>query len=355
MAKKYTLTEEHKAQFPAWRDKWIDNAMSIKPMDDAEKAICREAIKDMYRSANLNPPPDHRIVFVPSPFVLRFASGFASAIWYFRKTAKKESGAATSAATDAATSAAKKKNDSWFNLDISIMVNLSKSFGLGKFGLECAVKCYSSMYQGGNQWSGWSAFLTFFRHVVKLPLDYSKFDAFEKLSEHSGPRIMHEKFCMISDRPTVLLTDDQNRPHCETGPFCKWRDGSSLYAYHGVRIPAWWIENRKDLTPEIALNWKNVEQRRAACELLGWMNVLEHPSLNPKIIDEDQPHIGTLIQVDLPDAPKQWFLKYQCGTGRWFAESVNDKTFNTALKANAGGNGYRGYGNPEDYIPFVRS
>lgn len=22
-AKKYTLTEEHKAQFPAWRDKWV--------------------------------------------------------------------------------------------------------------------------------------------------------------------------------------------------------------------------------------------------------------------------------------------------------------------------------------------
>jgi len=85
------------------------------------------------------------------------------------------------------------------------------------------------------------------------------------------------------------------------------------------------------------------------------VNVLEHPSLNSKIINEDVPHIGTLIQVDLPDAPGQWFLKYRCGTGRWFAESVNDKRYNTALLANAAGNGYRGVGNPEDFIPFART
>ena len=249
----------------------------------------------------------------------------------------------------------KKGKNNWFNLDVSLMVNLSKKLGVGEFGLKCCVDCYWRMYQGGNQWSGWSAFLTFFRYIAKLPLDYSKFDAFEYLSEHSGPRIMHKEFCMISDRPEILKVDDQNRPHSENGPFCKWRDGTALYAWHGIYIPEWWITNKDELTPEIALKWENVEQRRAACEMLGWANVLEHPSLNPKIINEDQPHIGTLIEVDLPDAKGQWFLKYQCGTGRWFAESVNDKSFNTALKANAGGNGWRGVGNPEDYIPFYRT
>ena len=160
---------------------------------------------------------------------------------------------------------------------------------------------------------------------------------------------------MISDRPEILLVDDQNRPHCETGPFCKWRDGTALYSWHGIRIPSNWIDDKKSLTPQIALTWKNVEERRAACEIIGWANVLEDKSLKPKIIDQDLPHIGTLIQVDLPDAPQQWFIKYQCGTGRWFAESVNDKSFDTALKANAGGNGYRGVGNPEDFIPFART
>lgn len=36
MTKKYTLTEEHKAQFPAWRDKWIaddiNSLLGLKPV-----------------------------------------------------------------------------------------------------------------------------------------------------------------------------------------------------------------------------------------------------------------------------------------------------------------------------------
>jgi len=135
----------------------------------------------------------------------------------------------------------------------------------------------------------------------------------------------------------------------------KFRDGWGIYSWNGTPIPSEWIEQKEKLTPQIALNWENVEQRRAACEILKWENVLEHPSLNSRVIDEDLPHIGKLIEVDLPDAPKQWFLKYQCGTGRFFAEPVNDKSFNTALKANAGGNGWRGHGDPESYIPFIRS
>ncbi len=84
--KKYTLTDEHREQLGPWRDRWIANAMSTKPMDDEERKICREAVKGLYRAANLTPPPDHRIVFVPSPFVMRFAGCFAAAIWHQRKS-----------------------------------------------------------------------------------------------------------------------------------------------------------------------------------------------------------------------------------------------------------------------------
>lgn len=73
---------EHEKQLKPWANKWIANAMSTKPMDDEEKEMCRKAVNGLYKAANLQPPPDERIVFVPSPFVLRFASGFASAIWY---------------------------------------------------------------------------------------------------------------------------------------------------------------------------------------------------------------------------------------------------------------------------------
>lgn len=101
--KKYTLTPEHKAQFDAIRDKWIENALSTTPATEDEIGQCREAVKKMYELAGLTPPPDHRIVFVPSPFAAHFASGFASAIWYLRNNGKPATRAATYDATDAAT------------------------------------------------------------------------------------------------------------------------------------------------------------------------------------------------------------------------------------------------------------
>ena len=95
---------EHKEQLSAWRDKWIANAMSTKPMDDFDREQMRIAIKGLYEAADLKPPPDERIVFVPSPFVARFAGGFAASIWYKRKNNATDD--TTSAATRDATSAA---------------------------------------------------------------------------------------------------------------------------------------------------------------------------------------------------------------------------------------------------------
>ena len=86
--KKYELTEEHRAQLKPHADWWIKNALSTKAMDDHDRSEMRKAIKGLYESANLVPPPDERIVFVSSPFVARFAGGFAAAIWWLRNNKK---------------------------------------------------------------------------------------------------------------------------------------------------------------------------------------------------------------------------------------------------------------------------
>src|SRR5579883_1927116 len=103
MQRKYTLTDEHRAQLAPWAQKWIANAMSTDPMSDEEKERCREAVLGMYAAAGLDAPK--HIVFVPSPFVLRFAGGFAAAIWY-KYHGRGVRDAATVAATVAATYAA---------------------------------------------------------------------------------------------------------------------------------------------------------------------------------------------------------------------------------------------------------
>ena len=99
---KYTLTEEHRARFPEYVKRWTDNAMSTKAMDHNDRAACQKAVARMYSLAGLKPP---RVVFVSSPFIGRFAAGFAAAIWYNRRECEKHAAtrAATRAATDAAT------------------------------------------------------------------------------------------------------------------------------------------------------------------------------------------------------------------------------------------------------------
>jgi hypothetical protein len=178
------------------------------------------------------------------------------------------------------------------------------------------------------------AFLSFFRHVAGLDLpEYYKWQHYEAAAIHGGPRFMHRKFWIVSDFPTSIRRDAEHRPHCETGPSLAWRDGWTAYYWRGVAVPGDWVLRRESLDPATALTWPNVEQRRAAAEIVGWARVLE--SLSPRVIDTDpDPEIGTLMHVDLPDAPGSAFLRVRCGTKREFCLPVPAE-LTTALAANA--------------------
>lgn len=143
--------------------------------------------------------------------------------------------------------------------------------------------------------------------------------------------------------------DEENRIHCANGPAITWGDQKS-YWWHGIEVPAKWIENKDNVDPALCLNHPNIEQRRALCEILGWEKVISQ--LNPVVIDKDDPEVGELMEVDLPDAGKNRFLKVRCGTGRTFVIPV-PPTVNTALEANAWTYGIEG--NVKEFLPEVRT
>jgi hypothetical protein len=182
---------------------------------------------------------------------------------------------------------------------------IAEQLGVGDLGLHCAVSAYN-LWQGGNQWSSFDSFLSFFRHVAGLPLDYTAWDPWECLSLHSGPRIVHQEFCLISDRPEVLLVDDDHHPHCETGPFCRWRDGSALYAIHGVRVPAWLVETPAErLDPRQLLTIDNAEVRRCFVTKVG----IERVCHALKALEVDQDGSYTLLMLDLGDGRQRPYLR----------------------------------------------
>ena len=182
----------------------------------------------------------------------------------------------------------------------------------------------------GAQDMGWVAWFTAMRAIgVKL---INTAETIAAVSEQVGWWWPFERAVILTERPTVIRFDGEKRLHCETGPAIEYADGFRVYAWRGLRIPGKWITDGPPPAADI-MRLENTEQRRIACEMRGWHNIL--PELGAKLIDRHaNPQIGELWEAHLPDNGPERFLKVVCGTGRTFAMPVGP-AFKTALEANA--------------------
>lgn len=196
----------------------------------------------------------------------------------------------------------------------------------------------------------WISFYDYMQNVVKVK-NIDCIEGLRQMALNCGWVTIIKDTCIIQDRPMYIKFDEQRRSHCENGPAIEYRDGYSVMIWHGTRVPREWILN--GITAEEALRVENSEQRRAACEIVGWQNILEQ--LNYVVIDRDEdPMIGTLVEVKLPVSNRsvsdEKFLIVKCGTGRQFALPV-PPDMKTALQANAWTYGLEAY----EYNPEVRT
>ena len=360
------ITDDERIQLQAHTEQWINNALRTDHIN-AEQLIA--AIKTLYRTAELADP---RVIVVSSPLAMAMAGGYASAIWYMRKTHDtdiwvRENMAGWVQSKDplhdsilaAAWGATQQEAHDYSDLTPpcdgyakpafrDLTKEVFKSDELTEFALDCA-KRWHVPYQGGNMWSAYECYLTAFRDVLGLRLPiYDKYKAWEDCAKYGGFRWVHDEFCIVSDFPEVLKIDDQNVPHCEDGPSHRWRDGWELFHWHGVKVEREWIMDDV-LTPQIALQQDNLELRRVACEILGWHNILRE--LDAKVIDKhESPLIGTLLEVNLPDSGPEKFLHVHCPTQREFAIPVPAE-MKTAHEANAATWNLR----PEEYAPEIET
>jgi hypothetical protein len=187
----------------------------------------------------------------------------------------------------------------------------------------------------GQQDSYWIAYYLFASEVLGVRYDRAgDLALWAEIAQSCGWWWPYRGLCVVADRPAEVHWDQQASPrlHCATGPALAFRDGWKVYAWHGTRVPAEWIDQPDRRNPRLALTWPNIEQRRALAEMIGWERILQ--DLHPTVVDQDpDPQVGTLLRVDLPDSPKEYFLKVRCGTGRTFCLPV--PPCKTALEANA--------------------
>lgn len=185
----------------------------------------------------------------------------------------------------------------------------------------------------GQHDANWLGFYDFFRTGLGFRPETDALKAQISVATSAGWWLPHQDVCWISERPCLVRLDEGGALHAPDGPALVYPDGWSLYAWRGTLVPRIWIERPEALTPKMVLAHPHLEQRRAACEILGWEKVLS--ALKTRRIEADaDPAIGELVEVDFPELGRERFLRVTCGTGRRFALPV-PPTVTTALAANA--------------------
>lgn len=147
----------------------------------------------------------------------------------------------------------------------------------------------------GQHESAWIAFYLFPEQqelVTYDPKRSEQLGLWATISRSTGWWFPYEGVVVCTDRPVEVRQETvraswpygvtSRRLHCEDGPALAYRDGWAVHAWHGVRVPAWVIED--DITPDHidrALKIDNSEIRRAALERISWPTVVQHLGPQP--------------------------------------------------------------------------
>jgi len=198
-----------------------------------------------------------------------------------------------------------------------------------KYGMEVIANHF--IY--GSHDSFWLALYDYYLNVLDIKI-CEQLSPFMELARYCGWVLLYDDLVVLTNKPLHIKMDAEHRTHCENDYAIKFRDNTGVTIWHGVRIPSEWIFNKESITEEVLFEWDNVEQRRAACEIIGWNNVIS--KLHGEVIDKDpETTVGTLYEVDLPGSGKERFLvAYDLNVGKMVGLPV-PREMKTALEANA--------------------
>jgi hypothetical protein len=141
---------------------------------------------------------------------------------------------------------------------------------------------------------GWFAFYMFFRNECGLVEETEDVMGIVAVTNECGWCYLYDECAVICDRYESVYRDEVGRLHSEDGPAVKYRDGFSLYFWHGTQVPDYVIERPEEITLEDIMNESNQEVRRVKIGQFGIENLINSGEV--KLIDED-PEFGELYHT----------------------------------------------------------
>jgi hypothetical protein len=263
------LIPEQEAKLPVIRNKWLQLGLSTDPVDQTK---AEDAIKLAYKCAGLTAP--EKIL--------------------------------------------------WYRSPLEGALAVKELLGVDE---ESSDVVFSAIH--GSQDAGWLSFYDFFREIgVELPI----LDGLIALAKTCGWCWPFSELIVMTERPTKIVRDDQNRPHCENGMAIQYSDGFGVYCWHGVRVNEQIIMHPERINPKDVLGADNQEVRRIMLERCGWVKLLK--DLGAEKVHEDA--TGVLYStkwlreyLDGEDAEARFVEVTDPSTGRKYCLRVPPTT-NTA-------------------------
>jgi len=95
------------------------------------------------------------------------------------------------------------------------------------------------------------------------------------------------------ERPNLIRHDDRMRLHCLDGPALQYPDGTTIYAIHGVSVPAKYISTpAAEINLADVLQEQNVEVRMAIITKVGFDRLLQAAQPRPRGVPQTCPKCG---------------------------------------------------------------
>ena len=162
-------------------------------------------------------------------------------------------------------------------------------------------------YLDGQFWSCYYAWINFYRDVVRLQIDIDT-SIIEEMIEF-GNIYPLENHCIMAEKIETCQYDPSFGLHCEGSHAMSYRDGTKIWALHGVIVPQWLAETPHDkLNPKDFATIENVEVRREFVRKVGVERICNE--LGSKILDKSPDGTYELHEIDLGGKTGKWpYLK----------------------------------------------
>lgn len=281
------LTSEQMAALGRYRARWAAIRRSTKP---ADRSAAEEGVRLAYHAVGLKPPA--RLVWCDSPVALSHLSHRASrgdganvksavihrlrrqmaalvrGRIHVRARAVVESmvnptDALIASVADAIMTASAQENASLLQL-VRRSYPLSWSDALR---VLCGQQGFSYTAVGQHELS-WLGTYDYLRDMFDLEAETAPLRGLWQLAASLGWLQPHERTCWLAERPNLLRGDTRDRLHDANGPALRFPDGWSVWAWKGVEVPRWVIEQPEAITLASIDDESSVQVRRCLIEIM---------------------------------------------------------------------------------------